>query len=387
MRCLVMAVALLAAGPAHATCAADPRPGPECSLDDLLGWLGERIAAHGEVPALAGLDAWIGKARWGEQHDNHGVTLRSAERLVTGLVRAQEAGLPFGDELLALSLHLAARADALHAALGEDTHPARATQADEHRQRLVARVADEAYAAHLRAPGRPSQALAMWQDAWLAHVRRMEAVSACTRDYNDFRLPGIQDPVAQARAATPLLAQLLDEWRAVSSEIAAAAGDPAAPGRELSLATRDALDAALEVLGRPLDDFGWLVAAQRELFESELGVFAVLNQLDRAAADGAFVAPWQACLGLGLLLRAEILRVRVEFVCGRGTPVSQHLTALLWRARNARDTSGSDALIDLLLDPATRCSLIATYNDCIARNLPDEAQPVPYLPECAGRLP
>ena len=84
-----------------------------------------------------------------------------------------------------------------------------------------------------------------------------------------------------------------------------------------------------------------------------------------------------------MALRVELSILRVESVCGANSPVAARARRSQAVGLEMLDAGAFEDALRYYTDRGRYCLLIETYNECLARALPEEAPARDYPAECA----
>lgn len=334
-----------------------------------------------------------------------GVSYLAAGRVLTDLVQAQTRGANFGTEVWALARQLrrevgydlsavSADAEGLYAGRRAD---ARYT----HRLSVSSALRDAAVATYSApnfepdartVPNTDGLSLSVQDDA----IRSLDwlniAVDQCADPrFNTFavNVPPT-NPVAYFDAAEGVRVSALEALTAMLAEMEAyveRGGAVAGPGREEIAAAADSLRlinerAAKSMAARCFTEAGRqdpTCSNNENALAIELEAMTLIEALNAASSQGAYVMHWQSCLVDYLRFRVKASVVAVRDQCGQLN--SLYIKANeIFNAGESLLTQDDDIIgaLNFYTDNAQRCLILDVYNKCLVRVDPTlEAYPYP----------
>ncbi len=378
----------------------------EITLDQLIEWIGDRLDRLSDqevqtivrnqqlLQAAQAIDAAVDDGRWGERHSRRGNTLIAVDKIVSGMVTLQEAGIDFGLELWAMSRQMLREMSRMRATLldNEDalTKPTSIEEASDYIDDIegaygtLDEPSDE-FEADIVGQ-RPFLVSDLVADATEAYYWLSDAIDPCN-DYGGFPLTG-RSPEEISRNAVATNLQLVQALRALRADMqayadaGAGAGDTG-PARDEVLDAVDAMDDILGLAGFSVQNPcppGERCVSDIEALRMEIIAMELADALLAAQSIGAWSRNWQSCLVLAIKFRIELSILRVQSVCGqfdrastvRARQVQQIGLNLVEAGQNA-------AALEYYIDNARQCFMIEILNQCLAPNIngPDGVQNSP----------
>ena len=365
----------------------------EVTLAEIIAWTNDKVTADlagGQLPLLAnfqlgGILEDLDRARWGEAHDERGVTFMALESTVRKLVAAQGQGADYGWELWALSRQLKREVDRLeqHRFDNDNNDPNDPAMllARDHLEGVDAVYNDPDFVNDVNSNLNAMVASDLFIEARESYYWLEDASYQCNA-YGDFALPD-GDPIEVGAAGErinsndlrPALLAMREELHAYVAKGLPA--DPG-PGRDDINAILPVLDDVIDLQALPLGPIcpeNMRCISDREALELELIATEIVRDLEVAGNGGSWVRQWQSCLVLTLKFRIELSIQRVEFVCGANNAISR-------RARQVQDAGlnlvsqdrDADAL-SYYADIDQQCTMIEVHDQCLVPAFPDDHLP------------
>ncbi len=295
----------------------------EVTLADQVRWIGEKMAAALDAGdniqalfPLIGLDSYIDRVRWGEEHRQRGVTWLALDRIVSRLVQSQSSGMDWGDELWALSRQLWRETNRYqeavlaieggpgpgHPAMGEARRPIALVDA---------RYRDDDFEGDARSRNRGHTSVTLYNDAFQAWRLMSYAAHPCNT-CDAAALPRVIDPVDRRDAAAELKSSMTDQLSALRDELGAyvaagGANDPG-PGRAQVQGLATQLDAMRtlqrQVIGRICGPGMECDHDQHEGQQIDLAN-GMANGMPAIYGSGVFTTHWESCIEMARDCRIE----------------------------------------------------------------------------------
>ena len=371
----------------------------ESTLAELLTHVGERVEAALEDQALSaqarfplnGVSVFVARGLWAERHDQRGTTLVAIDTIITRLAQAQRRGADFGLELWALGRQLTRASHRLDAKVrglqdGPDEQHPSLERAREQLDRVDERYGSRAFGDDARSDDRVHSVQELWADAFDTHYWFHDAIGPFA---DGFRVPDEGDAAERAAASHPVNQAMTEALRLMAEEMGAYANaglgeDDTGPGREAVQGALTALQAIRSLqaheVTNPCPEDHRCVTDEEATRLLLLGI-EVANQLFVAAERGAYTRNWQHALVEMLAFRAELSLLRVEFVCGVNTLVSQLARATQDPGMLFVEDGEDAAALGYYVAPERGCLIRQTYNECLVPALGEQQNPPMEYPD------
>jgi PKD repeat protein len=343
------------------------------------------------------VEDWVARGQWGERNGYRGNTLNALDSLTLAVGLSQSEGGHFGNLMWAFARQAMREVTRMRADLVVTRHLVGAddplvVQADT----LIQAVTNEFNNPQFEPDVTGNNPLRMRQllsNATGAYAYLSEAIDPCTTNGPYELNAAIFDPVARVAAANEVNDRLNDSFGDLEDQMSAyldagGAMDPG-PARPQVDAARTTLRNIRNLLHQRIGivcDQGQCIN-DHDALTLEVTAMSLVANLNGVAVNGAWVRNWQSCLAKGVKFRIELSLLRVDYTCGANTAVAV-------AARNA-DAQGValfnrhniPAALDFYANPAQKCLVLRTYNDCLALAFPHDDPSEPYPAECANDRP
>ena len=360
------------------------------TMNELLTVAQERVTAVRaanpanalSVTRLAGTDLFINNGHWGELHNRRGNTWQAFSSVSFDIARSQSAGGAFGNLQWAMSRTFLREINTFHDAVAAGNLDANALASMRKAETdYIAPMAAMYNGANFRndvsSVGNAIMARDFFALAYEAYFYIADAADRCNR-FNLFAMPAVIDvaqKVAQANDVNTNLVTALTELQTdLQNYINEGAPNDVGPGRAavttaLTLLTQQVMPLMRQRIGL-ICDAGQCVT-DVDALRNELYLMDLVNALYTAQAQGVYVRNLQHCVMLAVKFRIELSIIRVEYVCGKFSPVSRNARAQQTIGLNLISQYRYEEALLFYVSNDIRCLVIRTYNTCLvpaARN-------------------
>lgn len=378
----------------------------EITLDQLIEWIGDRldnltaqerarvVADQQLLQAALAITNAVPDGRWGERHSRRGNSMIAVDKIVSGMVTLQEAGIDFSLELWAMSRQMLREMTRMRDTLLENedvlTHPESIEEASDYIEDIESAFGSlddpsEEFEAEISGQ-RPFLVSDLIADATEAYYWLANAIDPCN-DYGGFPLTG-RTPEEISRNAVATNLQMVQALRGLRADMQAYAdtgvgANDTGPARQEVLDALDAMDDILALSSYSVQNPcppGERCVTDIEALRMEIFAMELADALLAAQSIGAWSRNWQNCLVLAIKFRIELSILRVQSVCGafdrastvRARAVQQVGLDLVERGQNA-------AALEYYIDNDRQCFMVEILNECLAPNIngPDRVQNSP----------